>query len=64
MFDGYLEYHFPGPSNAEKRAYAKSCNKLADSLTHGTHVSVIDAKICINATLSLIQLIKIIEKGE
>lgn len=61
MFDGYLEYKFSGASNQEKRAYAKACNKLADALTHGTNVSVLDAKLCISATLSLIQLIRIIE---
>ncbi len=59
-FDGYFEYCFPGSDNEEKRNYAKACNKLANYLTHSSHVTARDAKLCISATLSLIQLIKII----
>lgn len=60
-FDGYFDYHFPGNDNQEKRSYAKACNKLANYLIHSTHVTETDAKLCISATLSLIQLIKIID---
>lgn len=60
-FDGYFEHQLNGKSNEEKRNYAKSCNKLANYLTHGSNLTMRDAKLGIVATLSLIQLIKIIE---
>lgn len=59
-FDGYFEYQFSGKDNDEKRNYAKACNKLANYLTHSSHVTETDARLCISATLSLIQLIKVI----
>lgn len=62
MIDGYLDYSFPGSGNQEKRSYAKSCNTLANFLTHGQNLNVLDAKLCINATISLIQIIKLIDQ--
>ena len=59
-FDGYFDYIFPGSKNEEKRNYSKACNKLANYLTHAKSINELDAKLCINATISLIQMIKII----
>lgn len=63
MFDGYFEYKFRGASNSEKRSFAKSCNSLANYLTHTGNPTIMDAKLTIVATLSLIQLIKTVEKN-
>lgn len=63
-FDGYFDWTFPGSKNEEKRSYAKSCNKLANYLTHSQTLSKIDAKLCIVATVSLIQLIKTINQEQ
>ncbi|MDD4244115.1 MAG: hypothetical protein PHG08_07385 [Bacilli bacterium] len=58
--DGYLEYTLGGSSNEAKRKYAKACNDLANYLTHSSSLTERDAKLGIVATVSLIQLIKII----
>jgi len=63
-FDGYFDWKFPGSKNEEKRNYAKSCNKLANYLTHSQTLSKLDAKLCIVATVSLIQLIKTINQEQ
>jgi hypothetical protein len=60
MLQGYIEYHFKGQSNDEKRRYAKVTNDLANNLTHKKNATLLDAKLCLSATLSLISIIKII----
>lgn len=60
MLEGYIEYNFIGQSNDEKRRYAKLTNNLLNNLTHKQTPTLLDAKLCLNATISLISIIKII----
>lgn len=60
MLQGYIEYNFKGQSNDEKRRYAKLTNNLANNLTHKQTPTLLDAKLCLSATLSLINIVKII----
>jgi len=60
MLEGYIEYHFKGAENEEKRKYAKTANDLANNLTHKQTAALVDAKLCLSATLALISIIKII----
>lgn len=60
MLDGYIFYNFKGSSNDEKRRYAKTSNDLVNNLVHKETATRLDAKLCFTATLSLINIIKII----
>lgn len=60
MLDGYISYNFKGSANDEKRRYAKTTNDLANNLVHKETATLLDAKLCFTATLSLINIIKII----
>lgn len=60
MLEGYIEYFFKGQRNDEKRRYAKVTNDLANNLTHKQTATILDAKLCLSATLSLISIVKII----
>jgi len=60
MLEGYIEYHFKGSSNDEKRKYAKTTNNLVNNLTHKKTATLLDAKLSLSATISLINIIKII----
>lgn len=60
MIDGFIEHELGGSNNETKRKYAKATNDLANELTHKQNPSLNDVKLCISATLSLIQMIKII----
>lgn len=62
MLDGYIQYNFSGSSNDEKRKYLKATNALADNLVHRSNATLFDAKLCFHATLSLIELIRIINE--
>ena len=60
MIEGFIEHELGGQSNEVKRKYAKSTNDLANDLTHKQMATVKDAKLCVSATFSLIEMIKII----
>jgi hypothetical protein len=60
MLEGYIEYYFKGAANDEKRKYAKATNNLANNLTHKQTASKLDAKLCLSATISLINIVKIV----
>lgn len=60
MLEGYIEYNFIGSANDEKRRYAKITNNLANNLSHKQTATLVDTKLCLSATLSLINIIKIV----
>lgn len=62
MIQGFLEYELEGGSNKEKRTYAKNINNLANKLVHSSTVTLIDAQLTLSATISLITIIKILDK--
>lgn len=61
MIGNYLNYSLSGSSNEELRAYAKSTNKLANSLVHKRNATKRDMLLAVSATISLINFIGIIE---
>ena len=60
MIEGFIEYELGGSMNEVKRKYLKATNDFANELTHKQNPSYVEAKMCVYATLSLIQQIKII----
>lgn len=64
MLEGYIEYHFKGSTNDEKRRYAKVTNDLVNNLTHKQSATLLDAKLCLIATLSLINIVKTVNDNE
>lgn len=63
MLEGFIEYNFSGGENDEKRKYSKAANDLANNLTHKSTASQFDAELCYAATISVINVIRIINKN-
>ena len=60
-FNNYFSYNFSGSSNEFYRKYAKAANDLANMLTHKRNATKRDMLITISATLSLVNLIGVME---
>jgi hypothetical protein len=52
-----------GGQNVTLRGYAKSTIDLANSMTHIETGDFVKAKLCINATMSLVDMVYSIYKG-
>ena len=63
MIDGYISYKLPGANNESKRKLLKSTADLANDLTHSKTATRFDALLTLQATISLINLIKIIKNN-
>ena len=61
MLTNYFTYNFSGSSNELYRKYAKAANDLANMLTHKRNATKRDMLITVSATLSLVNLIGVIE---
>ena len=61
MLGNYISYTLSGSQNDELRVYAKSTNKLANSLTHKRTATKRDMSLCTSATIALINFIGILE---
>lgn len=64
----YIKYELGGGENEKLRAYAlasvETAEKgidLANSLTHGTNSDKMEAELCVQGTLNVISLVKLIE---
>lgn len=61
MLTNYFNHTFSGSSNDEYRSYAKATHKIANMLTHKRNATKKDMLITVSATLSLINLVGVIE---
>ena len=61
MLNNYFSYNFSGSSNELYRKYAKAANDLANMLTHKRNATKRDMLITVSATLSLVNLIGVME---
>ena len=61
MLEAYLAVNLAGQEYEELRAYAKTTNKLANTLTHKRTATKREMLLCTSATLALINFIGIIE---
>lgn len=61
MLDAYIAVELAGGPNENIRKYARASNDLANELTHKRTATAKDASLCSSATVSLINLIGIIE---
>ena len=61
MLNNYFSYNFSGSSNEFYRKYAKAVNDLANMLTHKRNATQRDMLITVSATLSLVNLISVME---
>ena len=61
MLSNYFTYKFSGSNNELYRKYAKAANDLANMLTHKRNATKMDMLITVSATLSLVNLIGVIE---
>ena len=61
MLNNYFSYNFSGSSNEFYRKYAKAANDLANMLTHKRNATKRDMLITVSATLSLVNLIGVME---
>ncbi len=61
MLTNYFNYTLSGSSNDEYRSYAKATHKIANMLTHKRNATKKDMLITVSATLSLINLVGVIE---
>ncbi len=61
MLAAYIFSEMPGSQNEALRKYAKATNTLANELTHKRSATMQYAKICSSATISLINLFRILE---
>ncbi|MBA5791536.1 hypothetical protein [Flavobacterium sp. xlx-221] len=64
MLDAYFSSEIPGKTNENLRRYARSSNDLANDLTHRRTATVKEASICVSATISLVNLIGILENRQ
>ncbi len=62
MLNNYFSYNFSGAKNELYRKYAKSTNDLANMLTHKRNATKRDMLITVSATLSLVNLIGVMEE--
>ena len=61
MLTNYFNHTLSGSSNDEYRSYAKATHKIANMLTHKRNATKKDMLITVSATLSLINLVGVIE---
>lgn len=61
MLDAYIAVELAGGANENIRKYARASNDLANELTHKRTATSKDAALCTSATVSLINLIGILE---
>ncbi|MEZ0486079.1 hypothetical protein [Fibrella aquatica] len=61
MLEAYIAIKLAGGANESLRKYARASNDLANELTHKRTASKKDASLCYSATISLINLIGILE---
>jgi hypothetical protein len=60
ILGAYLDRKIPGSSNAELRAYARSCWQLTAALVHNRNASYPLAEICTEACAHLVVLVRIL----
>ena len=58
--EGYIAHELPGHSNEAVRRHAKAALTLADALVHRRTAGFLDAAICSEATISVVNLTAII----
>lgn len=61
MLDAYIAVELQGGANENLRRYARASNDLANELTHKRTASAKDASLCSSATISLVNLIGVLE---
>lgn len=61
MLDAYIAIELGGGANENIRKYARASNDLANELTHKRTANSKDASLCASATVSLVNLIGILE---
>lgn len=61
MLDAYIAVELSGGLNENLRKYARASNDLANELTHKRTANAKDASLCSSATISLVNLIGILE---
>jgi hypothetical protein len=61
MLDAYITVELAGSTNENIRKYARASNDLANELTHKRTATSKDAALCSSATVSLINLLGILE---
>lgn len=61
MLDAYITVELAGGANESLRKYARASNDLANELTHKRTANKRDAALCSSATISLVNLIGILE---
>lgn len=61
MLDAYIAVELAGGANENLRRYARASNDLANELTHKRTATSKDAALCSSATISLVNLIGILE---
>jgi hypothetical protein len=61
MLEAYIAIVLAGNESEELRAYAKSTNKLANSLTHKRTATKKEMMLCTSATLALINFVGVLE---
>lgn len=61
MLDAYVAVELAGGANENLRKYARASNDLANELTHKRTANAKDASLCASATISLVNLIGILE---
>lgn len=61
MLDAYVAVELTGGANENLRKYARASNDLANELTHKRTANAKDASLCASATISLVNLIGILE---
>ncbi|AIY13999.1 hypothetical protein [Cellulophaga baltica] len=61
MLDAYVAVELTGSSNANLRRYARASSDLANELTHKRTATSKDASLCSSATITLVNLIGILE---
>ncbi|MES1181270.1 MAG: hypothetical protein ABUL44_00590, partial [Flavobacterium sp.] len=61
MLDAYVAVELAGGANENLRKYARASNDLANELTHKRTANAKDASLCASASISLVNLIGILE---
>lgn len=61
MLTNYFSHTLSGSSNDEYRSYTKATHKIANMLTHKRNATKKDMLITVSSTLSLINLVGVIE---
>jgi hypothetical protein len=61
MLDAYISKELQGGTNEVLRKYARACNDLANDLTHRRTATAKDAALCSSATISLVNLMGVLE---